>query len=121
MRPLLDAGVHLGAGGDNIQDAFNPLGRADPFETAALLVAAGHLTLPEALDAVSSGAARVLGLPDQAGLRVGDRADFVAVRAHSLDEAVGSAPHDRLVIRNGAVVARTETRTELAGPCGSRS
>ena len=35
LRPLLDAGVHLGAGGDNIQDAFNPLGRADPFETAA--------------------------------------------------------------------------------------
>ncbi len=120
LRPLLDAGVHLGAGGDNIQDAFNPLGRADPFETAALLVAAGHLTVPEALGAVSSGAARVLGLPDQAGLRVGDRADFVAVRACSLAEAVAGATHDRLTIRNGAVLARTETRTELAVPYGSR-
>ncbi len=44
LRPLLDAGVTLAAGADNLQDPFNVVGRGDPFETAALLVMAGHLT-----------------------------------------------------------------------------
>ncbi|HTW99022.1 MAG TPA: amidohydrolase family protein, partial [Acidimicrobiales bacterium] len=87
LRPLLEAGVPLGAGGDNIQDGFNPLGRADPFETASLLVAAGHLTVPEALGAVTTGAARVIGWPP-GGPQPGRPADFVAVRAHSVSEAV---------------------------------
>ena len=37
VRALLDAGVVL-AGGDSLQDPFNPLGRGCPFETAALMV-----------------------------------------------------------------------------------
>jgi cytosine deaminase len=42
MRPLREAGVLLAAGGDNVQDPFNPMGRGDPLETASLLVTAGH-------------------------------------------------------------------------------
>jgi cytosine deaminase len=115
LEALLDAGVTVGAGADNIQDGFNPLGRVDPFETAALLVAAGHLDIPAALRAVSAGASAVLGLPESA-LRVGDRADFVAVRAASPAEAVASAPLERVTVRNGRVLARTTTITELDLP-----
>jgi NitT/TauT family transport system ATP-binding protein len=57
VRPLLRAGVVLAAGADNLQDPFNPMGRADPLETAALLVMAGHLLPEEAYRAVS-GASR---------------------------------------------------------------
>jgi cytosine deaminase len=114
LRPLLDAGVALGAGGDNIQDGFNPLGRADPFETASLLVAAGHLTVPEALAAVTSGAARVIGAPNPARWSGEDRDDVVAVRAASLTEAVAGATPERLVLRDGRVVASTRCVTELA-------
>ena len=35
VRALLDAGVTVAAGADNLQDPFNPMGRACPFETAA--------------------------------------------------------------------------------------
>ena len=52
LRPLLDAGVTLAAGGDNLQDPFNLVGRGDPLETAALLVMAGHLAPEEAYRAV---------------------------------------------------------------------
>ena len=41
VRALLDAGVVVAAGADNLQDPFNPLGRACPFETAALMVLDG--------------------------------------------------------------------------------
>ncbi len=41
VRRLLEAGIPLAAGGDNLRDPFNPAGRADPFETTSLLMTAG--------------------------------------------------------------------------------
>ena len=46
----------VAAGADNIRDAFNPLGRTDPLETASLLAAAAHLTPAQALTAVTADA-----------------------------------------------------------------
>ena len=44
VRALREAGVVVAAGADNLQDPFNPLGRACPFETAALMVLTAHLS-----------------------------------------------------------------------------
>ncbi|MFF0013440.1 amidohydrolase family protein [Streptomyces sp. NPDC005374] len=112
VRALLDAGVRLAAGGDNVRDPFNPVGRGDPLETAALLVAAGHLTPSEAVHAVTAGARSVLGLP-AAGPYEGAVADLLAVRGTSLSEVLGTASPDRLVIRAGRVVSRTTVLREL--------
>ena len=43
LGALTEAGVRVAGGGDNLQDPFNLMGRGDPFETASLLVTAGHL------------------------------------------------------------------------------
>src|SRR5439155_16536513 len=56
VRALLDAGVRVAGGADNVRDPYNPLGRSDALETAMLLVAAGHLSVSEAYHAVSAGA-----------------------------------------------------------------
>jgi cytosine deaminase len=105
VRPLLSAGVVLAGGGDNVQDPFNPMGRADPLETASLLVTAGHLTSAEAYRAVSAAARAALCLPE-VRLAPGYPAELVAVRATSLDQALAD-PADRLVIHQGRVVSRT--------------
>ncbi|MFI1728337.1 amidohydrolase family protein [Streptomyces acidicola] len=112
VRALLDAGVRLAAGGDNVRDPFNPVGRGDPLETAALLVAAGHLTPPEAVHAVTAGARSVLGLPE-AGPYEGAVADLLAVRGASLSEVLGTASPDRVVIRAGRLVSRTTVVRDL--------
>ncbi|WP_236795628.1 amidohydrolase family protein [Amycolatopsis sp. GM8] len=112
LRELLDAGVRLGAGADNVRDPFNPVGRGDALETAALLVTAGHLSPEEAYGLVSAGARSVMGLPP-AATEAGAQADFLAVRAENLVEAIATAPADRVVIHRGRVVAITETRREL--------
>ncbi|MCW2874116.1 amidohydrolase family protein [Actinacidiphila oryziradicis] len=112
LRPLLDAGVMLAAGGDNIRDPFNPVGRADPLETAVLLVTAGHLTLAEALHAVTAGARAVLGLP-AAGPYEGAVADLLAVRADTVSEALGAACPERLVFAGGRLVSRTSVAREI--------
>lgn len=91
------AGVSVAGGADNLQDPFCLVGRADPFETAALLVMAAHLTPDDAYTAVSASARTVMGL--------GPTEDLLAVRAQSLREAIAGAPSDRVVVRQGRVVS----------------
>ncbi|MEQ8719002.1 MAG: hypothetical protein RIE08_15440 [Acidimicrobiales bacterium] len=117
---LRGAGVAVAAGADNIQDPFNPMGRADPFETASLLVSAGH-RLPEVGWAMVSDDARtVMGLPP-AGPVVGRRADLVAVGAASLREAVASGPTARRTWVAGRLVAERTVAGGLLEKTGEES
>jgi cytosine deaminase len=111
VTDLLAAGVPVAAGADNIRDPFNPLGRADPLETAALLAAVARITPEQALQAVTAGAWAVLGA-DAPAIRPGAPARLVAVAAHDSADAVASAPAGRIVIRGTQVVARTRTERE---------
>ncbi|CAN5217164.1 amidohydrolase family protein [soil metagenome] len=119
LRPLLDAGVRLGAGADNVRDPFNPVGRSDALETASLLVTAGHLSLAEAYTAVSAGSRAVRGLP-LAGPIAGARAELLAVRGGSLSEVIADGPADRFVVHSGRLVARSHVTSELASPSPAR-
>ncbi len=111
IHPLRAAGVLLAAGGDNVQDPFNLVGRSDPLETAALLVMAGHVLPDDAYDMVSNDVRRVMGLAP-VRFEPGDPADFVAIDAVSIREAIADAPPDRTVFRGGRVIAETSsTRT----------
>jgi cytosine deaminase len=120
LRQLLDAGVRVGAGADNVRDPFNPVGRSDALETASLLVTAGHLSLAEAITAVSDGARSVMSLP-RAGVSVGARAELLAVRGRSLSDVVANAPADRYVIHDGRLVSRSVTTHETAIPAPART
>ena len=103
VRALRAAGVNVAAGADNLQDPFNPVGRGDCLETAALMVMAGHLLPEHAYESVSSAVRTLLGLP-AAGVQVGAAADFVLLPAASTREAIAAAPSGRTVIRAGIVV-----------------
>jgi len=115
IQALLDAGVRVAAGADNVRDPFNPVGRSDAFETASLLVSAGHVTPDQAYAMVSDTARSVMGLP-AAGPVPGRRADLLAVAATSVTDAVANAPADRIVLSRGRLVARTEVRRTVAAP-----
>ncbi len=104
IRPLRAAGVNLAAGWDNLQDPFNPVGRGDCLETAALMVMAGHLLPDDAYHTVSNATRAAMGLP-LAGPVVGAVADLVLVPARGAREAIAFAPGGRIVVREGRVVA----------------
>lgn len=112
LAALRAAGVNVAAGGDNIRDPFNPLGRADPLEAAALLVAAGHLGPADAYESVSGAARVAMGLPEVA-IAPGHPADLLAILAGSTDEAIATASEDRMVFRGGRLVATTTVATRL--------
>ncbi|WP_396655802.1 amidohydrolase family protein [Microbacterium sp.] len=107
LDALAEAGVTVAAGADNIADPFNPMGRADPLETASLLVTAGHRPVESALGAVTDAARRAVDSPIVA-LAPGSDADLLAVRADDLTDLVGRAPQERIVYRRGRVVSRTQ-------------
>ena len=92
IHALLEAGVDVAAGGDNLQDPFNPIGRGDPLETAGLMMIAGHLLADQALRTVSAAARRAMGL--------GPTAASVIVPAATVREAIAFGPPGRRVVRN---------------------
>lgn len=106
LGALTSAGVTVAAGGDNVQDLFNPLGRCDPFVTAGFLVAAGYFSPSAAYEAVSKHARIVMGL-DRVEVAPGCRADLVAIAGSSLSQAVARATEDRWVWSAGDLVGRT--------------
>ncbi len=118
LDALAAAGVLVAAGSDNIQDAFNPVGRCDPLEIASALVTVGHRGVGEALTMVSGAARQVMGLPP-VGPNVGSGADFVAIRCRSVQEAVALAPADRLVFKAGRLVAHRSTHGWIDYPPGA--
>ncbi|GAA1000654.1 amidohydrolase family protein [Subtercola frigoramans] len=117
-RRLLEEGVLVAGAGDNLRDTLNPLGAADPFSTAALLVVASHLTIEQSYRAVSDSARTVMGL-EAAGAEVGALADFVVVDSASLADAVSGAALGRIVLHRGRVVSRRSTNVQTGFPSGS--
>ncbi len=100
VRALLAAGVVVAAGADNMQDPFNPLGRACPFETAALMVWTTHLSPADAWSTVTDRAALAIGRTPPA-IAPGAPADLIAVPAASLREAIAMGAPRRIVWRRG--------------------
>jgi len=91
IRALRAAGVEVAAGGDNLQDPFNPVGRGDPLETAGLMIMAAHLLPDEALATVTTAARSAMGLQPS-----GDR---VLVPATTVREAIAFGPPGRTIQR----------------------
>jgi len=112
IDPLLDAGVWVGAGGDNVQDPFNLMGRADPLETAALMVMVGHCRPEVAYNMVSNVPRQAMGLKP-VNFEPGDPADFVAIDASSVREAIATAPRSRMTFRGGTLVASSSESASI--------
>ena len=106
---LREHGVEVFGGSDNIRDAWSPFGNGDMLERAMMIGYRANFRhdheLQLAFEMVTGAAARVLGI-EADGIAVGGPADFVAVEAGSVAEAVAARPRRKLVIKGGKIVAR---------------
>lgn len=106
---LRAAGVLVFSGNDNIRDAWWPYGDGDMLERAMLIgYRSGFYTddeLTVAFEMVSSNAASAMRVPDY-GLRIGATANFVALAARHVPEAVVARPPERAIYRAGKLIAR---------------
>jgi cytosine deaminase len=107
-------GVPVALGQDDIEDAFYPFGWHNMAEVAFLaahaLGAVGSDGLDLVYDAVTTTAARVLGVPGHR-LEVGGRADLVVHGHGTLREVLAWHDAPRFVVASGRVVATSHTHT----------
>jgi cytosine/creatinine deaminase len=97
VRELLDAGVEVRFGSDNVCDVFYPYGDADPLESAFLAALTAHVDDEDVLLAgICDGRTRI---------EAGDPADLVLLDAGSVREAVARRPDARTVVRAGEELA----------------
>ena len=101
---LRAAGVRVFSGNDNIQDAWWPYGNGDMLQRAMLLgYRSGFYTDEEllvALEMATEAGAAVIGKRDY-GLKPGNEASFVILKAPNAAAAVAAAPAERVIVRRG--------------------
>lgn len=106
---LLEAGVPLGMGNDNIDDLWSAFGSGDMLERAWLLAYRSEwrkdALIRPALDVATAGSAAVLQL-DRYGVDAGCKADLVIAPGRTSGELLVKRPAQRWVIKNGVVVHR---------------
>lgn len=111
------AGVPVAFGHDCVMDPWYSLGSGDMLEVAHMAVHAAHLTSLDAMRAafasVTTTPATILGLEGY-GLAPGNYADLVLLDASDPIEAIRLKATRLVVVRRGAIIARTPPRaTEL--------
>ncbi|MFO7681964.1 MAG: amidohydrolase family protein [Chloroflexota bacterium] len=118
VKELLEAGVNVVCGQDDIQNMFYPYGKMDPLEVALITAHAAHMGAPAeiqaAFDMPRYHAARLWGLEDY-GVEVGAAANLVVLDAQSNVEALRRQPDRLYVIRQGRIVVETKTAVTWHG------
>ena len=108
---LMESGINVVIGTDNMQDTFSGLGKADMLEMALLLARLLEWTRPRQLEQVfetiTTNGARALGLKDRFGLEKGKQADLVILDASSVTEAIRNTASRLYVVKHGRIVAQS--------------
>lgn len=114
VKELLEAGVNVSCGQDDLQNMFYSFGNMDPLEVALITAHAAHLSSPAeiqaAFDMPRYNAAKNFRLENY-GVKVGAEANLVILDANSAVDALRRRGDRRYVIRKGQVLA--ETRTDV--------
>lgn len=111
---LLDAGVNVMAGQDDVDDPYYALGRADQLEVAQYAAHVCHLAWPDELetvmDMVTGNAARALRLPKH-GPEAGAVADLVVCASPDVRSTLAELAPRRAVVSGGRVVSESTVTT----------
>lgn len=115
VKQLLEAGVNVVCGQDDLQNMFYSYGKMDPLEVALITAHAAHLAAPReiaaAFDMPRYNAARLWRLENY-GLHVGAEANLMVLAARSAVEALRRQPDRRYVIKAGKIISQTRTETK---------
>ncbi len=116
VRELLDAGVPVACGQDDIDNWFYPFGRNDLLEVAHFMAHNGQFAwngeVNQVLPMVTTTPAQVLKVPNY-GLHVGAEANILVLDAPDWHRALQFQVDKRFVILRGKLVAETQRRTVL--------
>jgi cytosine deaminase len=108
LRELLDAGVSVMFGSDNVRDPFYPLGAVNPLHSALLACQIAALgtreDLRQAFDAVTVNPSRMTGTSSTGGVVKGAVADLAVFPSPTPEEVILDQQAPLAVIKGGRVV-----------------
>ena len=117
VKDLLEAGVNVTCGQDDLQNMFYPFGNMDMLSVANFVAHTAHMSsqqeIQEAFDLPRYRAATVYGL-DNYGLEKGSIANLVIFEAVSAADALRRQPERQYVIRKGEVLVESERKLTLS-------
>ena len=108
---LLEGGVNVSIGSDNIMDPFNPLGCGSMLSAIKFLAHTGHLSgnddMLNLFDMITKNASITFNESDY-GIKEGNKADFIILDAKDEKEAIRLSSECLYVIRNGKILVKTK-------------
>ena len=117
VKDLLEAGVNVTCGQDDLQNMFYPFGNMDMLSVANFVAHAAHLSseeqIKQSFDLPRYGAARALNLEGY-GIFEGADANLVLFEAKSAADALRRQPDRLFVIREGEVLVQSERKLTLS-------
>lgn len=120
VHRLRAAGVTVFGGNDNLRDSWWPFGDGDMLNRANTIAYRSGFNedweLTVAGEMVTDAGARALGVRDY-GLVPGAPADFVALPAVHLPQAVAAVPRERRVYKAGRLMAQDGRLVTAVGQC----
>ncbi len=117
IKELIEAGVNVCCGQDDLMNMFYPFGRMDPLEVANIAAHAGHLTSPDEIQIVFDmpryNAAKNIGLKNY-GVYEGADANLILINAATAVEALRLKPERLYVIKEGKILVENSVQTTYA-------
>ena len=108
---LVEGGVNVSIGSDNIMDPFNPLGCGSMLSAIKFLAHTGHLSgnddMLNLFDMITKNASITFNESDY-GIKEGNKADFIILDAKDEKEAIRLSSECLYVIRNGKILVKTK-------------
>jgi len=117
LRDLVEAGVNVALGQDDVSNMFYPFGKVDMLEVANFAAHAAQFSTPSQVQSVFDmpryNAARALGLKEY-GIYEGAPANLILINAQTPVDAIRQQPLRTLVIRQGKVLYKAELNSQYA-------
>lgn len=111
IKELMDAGINVAAGADNMFDIWFRFSRMDPVEVGYIACLSGGMRTDDevryAFEMVTSRAARYVGKTGD-DVAVGSKADLVVHAAANIVDIFRNLPGRRVHIKNGRIVGGIE-------------
>jgi cytosine deaminase len=116
VKELVEAGVNVICGSDNIQDTWSGLGNADPLSMMFLLAHIAEMGSDHQLEKIfqmgTYNAAKALRINHDYGIEEGKNADLVVLEARSMPEAIRFQARKQTIIKRGRVLLHEGRVTE---------